>query len=251
MSVKMFLRSHKSGLMLFGGAIGFIFTNYLTAKGTIKYLQQKELYTEEELTNDWRIKAKLLANSYTPAFTSGLVSAGLIFGGNKSYAKTQAGLVSAYTLLNTKYANYRDAALNALGFDNVKQIEDKLKENISERMKIEKLNPGSILICDTYSSEEPRYLETTLEELQNAEYLLNRKLIREDYVTLNDWYGFLGFDTTLTGEELGWTTEHLFDMYGNSWIDIEHELVLEDPNYYIIRFTQEPIEGFCIYSNYN
>lgn len=240
------MKLNKSGLMLFGGVVGFVATNVLTAIGAIKYHEAKQAMDHDPTLKE---EALLIAKSYGAAATVGAVSAGLIFGGNKTYAKAQAGLVSAYTLASTKYLQGKNVVAKVLGEDAVKQIETSLKEPIVEHAKKTHVPAGSILVCDTYGGKEPRYLETTMEELMDAEYQLNRILAKLGYVGLSDWYDLLGFDTTLAADQLGWNVTYLCDISeaseGLVWIDFEHELVLEDNNqYYILKFAVEPVAGY-------
>ena len=242
-----FVEKNKGSLLLIGGFVGFVATNILTAKAAIKYKEKKDelIFNLRDERTDLTLKEEMAiaVPTFAPAVVTGVVSAGLIFGGNRTYAQTQAGLVSAYTLLNTKYSKYRDAALKSLGVDSVKEIETALKQPQIQIAKKVPVSSGSILVFDSYHD---RYLETTMEELQDAEYQLNRILILHNRVSLNDWYELLGFEPTIAGEELGWSAEYLYDTCdGYCWIDFEHELVLNDNDqYYILKFEVEPIAGY-------
>lgn len=243
MSIQNFLIKNKAVLMLAGGVIGFVATNYLTAKGAVK--RQKRL---EEIDHDLTLgeEIKLAVECYGPAVACGTVSAGLIFGGNKSYAATQAGLVSAYTYLNTRFAKEKQAIVKTLGVESLFPVKEELKIPIKEEAEKRKpVSQGSILVCDE-SNGAPRYSEITMEQLIDAGYQINKKLTRNGVISKADYLELLGFDITLADEELGWNVTYLSDVSGDCWLDIYHDLiVLEDESYcYIIRYDAEPIAGF-------
>ena len=247
------MKINKASLMLFGGLVGFVATNVMTAIGTKNYILKKEAMDHDPNLKE---EAALMAVCYGPSVAVGSVSAGLIFGGNKSYAKAQAGLVSAYTLLGTRSNKLKEAVTKAIGVEEVKKIEQEINQPVIEEAKKQPVSQGSILVCDTYSGTI-RFLETSMEVLQDAEYQMNRRLHIFGHVTLNDWYEYLGFEPTIEGETIGWNEEYLYstsqakigeDDVPNSWLDFEHELVLEDNNqYYVLKFATEPIAGYMDY----
>lgn len=242
-----FIIKNKAAIMLAGGVVGFIATNYLTAKGAVK--RQKRL---EEIDHDLTLgeEIKLAAECYGPAIACGAVSAGLIFGGNKTYAAAQAGLVSAYTYLNSRYSKEKQAIVKAFGIEELLPVKNELREPVVEKMKEHCPSPGSILVCDIYNGD-PRFLETTMEELMDAEYQINKRLNKYGIASRGDFFGYLGFDVTLADEEVGWNLSYLDDIYddGSCWLEFSHELVLEGDNcyYYILRFEAEPIAGYRIF----
>ena len=93
MSLMTFLK--KPSVMLALGVIGFFGTNVLTARATIKFIKEKQA-----LNRDTTLKEDIVlgVKCYGAAATAGAVSTALIFGGNKSYATAQAGLVTILLL---------------------------------------------------------------------------------------------------------------------------------------------------------
>lgn len=259
MSLLSFLK--KPSVMIGLGLVGFIGTNILTAKATYKFIKEKEA-----LKRDTTLKEDIVlgAKCYGGAVAAGAVSAGLIFGGSKTYATTQAALVSGYTLLNTKYKNYRDMALKTIGLDNFKEIDKKLvDEKQAEVNKFSKYLPdpheGMMVIQDPFSDpKNPIYSEIPMEQYLEAknEFLsLIAKNPRSDtIVTVNQWRELNGIDAhaigkeskeAIWGEESGWSQEYLEDVSGHVWIDI-HEEIRFDPKgtmYYYPIFSVEPCVG--------
>lgn len=244
MSLKSFLSRNSAPIMIIGGIIGFVVTNVLTAKATEKYLKEKE---KQPVNSTWQEDLTVAAKCYAPAVVSGVASAGLIFGGNRKYASMQAGLVSAYTLLNTRYSKERDIVLKNLGLDQLTKIKEEINKPVIEKMKKESVSQGSILVMVKDFSEE-HFFETTMEELTNAEFILEEKICKNAYASLGYFIEQLGGTPSMMSETIGWNAEYLYEMTESCWIEIEHELVLEDNGnqYYIVNFpSTKPIAGFA------
>lgn len=245
MGLMSFLKKNSASGMILGGMLGFVLTNVLTAKSTEKYLEEKKKLPDN---TTWQQDLILFAKCYAAPMVSGTVSAGLIFGGNKQYGKVQAGLVSAYTLLNTKYAKERDAVLKNIGLEELTKIKEDIHEPIINKMKKEPVSQGSILVVVDYHDPDV-FIETTMEELSNAEFLLEEKINKDGQVNLSYFLELLSANPTMTSETLGWNSEYLFGMTENCWIEIEHDLVLEEDGsqYYIVKFPIGPIAGYELF----
>lgn len=69
-----------------------------------------------------------------------------------------------------------------------------------------------------------RYFETTIENVQRAEYMLNKKLSLRGVVSLNQFYRFLNVVAPLDyGDNVGWSLNAGDLVYGYSCIDFRHE----------------------------
>jgi hypothetical protein len=238
----------KPSVMIITGIIGFVGTNVLTAKCTYNYIKAKEAIDHDTTLQEDIV---LAVKSYAPAATAGVISAGLIFSGNKTYSATNASLMTGYTLLNTKYKNYRDAALKTLGFDQAKDIEKLAIKTtqIPVKKPLKPVSEGCILIRDPMSDpKDPRFLETTMDVYLESKYEWNKVLAKNNKTCLNDWYEIVGFETNMTGETFGYNTRYLCEVSEDrsSFIDIGEEIVLGDDNfqYYEVLLNNEPIAGW-------
>ena len=72
-----------------------------------------------------------------------------------------------------------------------------------------------VLFYDNYSK---RYFESTVEQVINAEYHLNRNYILRGYSVLNELYDFLGLEPVDFGNDMGWAPTD----EGEYWIDFNH-----------------------------
>lgn len=74
-----------------------------------------------------------------------------------------------------------------------------------------------------YDELSKRYFEASIEQVLAAEYHLNRNFMLRGYVTINEFYEFLGISHIDGGDMLGWDVcEEIF------WIDFDHRKITLD-----------------------
>lgn len=178
---------------------------------------------------------------YIPTISIGSVTLICIIGSNLLSYKNQKTLIGAYTLLDKTYNDYRNKLIELQG--------DEIDKNIIDSISIEKAedtyissqcyikscnlipnssNVKTVLFYDAFSE---RYFETSLEQVLNAEYHINRNFALRGYSLLNEFYDFLGISHVEMGDDLGWapTDEGIY------WIDFNHlESYTKDGTPYII-----------------
>ena len=250
MDLKSFFSKNAAPIMIIGGIVGFVVTNILTAKAAEKYLKEKEKLPED---STWQEDLMVAAKCYAPAVVSGVASAGLIFGGNRKYAKVQAGLVSAYTLLNTRYSKERDAVLKNIGLEDLTKIKEEINKPIVERMKKQAVSEGSILVV--VKDYDPNvYIETTMVELTEARRTLQEQLAKKEKVSLSYFIEQIGGNPNMTSETVGWNMEYLYGNNEHDFIDSDILLIDEKDgsSYYSVEFPTRPIAGYDFgYPDYN
>lgn len=230
----LYLKNHSSTVLTCVGAVGVVTTSILTAKATIKAVElinEAECTKKEELTKVEIVKTA--GPCYIPAVIMGVSTLACIFGANVLNKRQQAALVSAYTLIDTSYKEYKGKLKELYGEEAHNNIVDSLM--VEKAKEIDISAPGifsnssllidgesePVLFYDEYSG---RYFESTIERVMNAEYHLNRNYILGGAVTLNMLYDFLGLEQTEYGNAVGWSCYN--DLY---WIDFNHpKVTLED-----------------------
>lgn len=242
MNAKLFFKRNASTILTCVGGIGVVATAVVAVKDTPKAMQIIEKKTEEKGEDLTTIeKIKVAGPVYIPAVAIGVSTLACIFGANTLNKRTQASLMSAYALLDSSYKEYKN------------KVEELYGEGASARVQGEvardKYNSDDIsrddekLLFYDYFSE--RYFESTMEEVMQAEYDINRELHTKDYAYLNEFYDLLGLDHIKSGWDLGWSMGASLSHYWKTWIDFRHEKVeMEDGmECYIITMT-EPIVDF-------
>ena len=172
---------------------------------------------------------------YIPASLVGMSTIACIFGANILNKHQQATITSAYALLSNAYQDYERKTKEIFGEEGHQKILDAIAAEKADDVYIS--SPG---ICGSdslsfsernpedarlfYDSFSRRYFESTIPQVLEAEYHLNRNWALGREICVNDLYDFLGIDKIPGGEALGWFYED-----GISWIDFNHhKTVLED-----------------------
>lgn len=229
------------------GALGVVGTTLSAIKATpkaIAVLDEQERNKIERDNESLTIfeKALILTPIYFPTILFGTATVTCIFGANALNKKKQAMLTSAYAYLNSSFNEYKEKVKAIYGEDG----EKKVREEIAKDKYLEQSIPDvseEMLFFDEYSG---RYFETTLFDLQNAVYKLNRTFALEGYTNLNEFYRYVGLPETDYGEALGWSGVKCWEVYNNSWIDIRWD-DMELPDGLVaqaIRFPIGPEEDY-------
>ena len=241
---KLFLSRNASTILTCIGGAGVIATSVMAVKATPKaliLLKDAEEEKGEELTKLETIK--VAGPAYIPAALVGISTITCIFGANALNKKQQAALTSAYALLENSYKTYRKKVTELYGEDADNLINAEIAKDKYEDEDIPSDDDGKLLFYDLFSD---RYFRSTIENVQHAEYELNRSLVMRDCVALNEFYELLDIPKIDGGDAIGWSTGMNFEFYWQIWIDFDHEKVVMDDGLecYIIKMHGEPSVHF-------
>ena len=240
---RVFVKRNSATILTCVGAAGVIATTVTAVKATPKAILLLEKAKEEkgeELTKVETIK--IAAPIYIPTMVLGVSTLACIFGANILSKKGQASLMSAYALADSSYKDYRKKVNELYGEEAGAQVRAELAKDDYKDNHIQ-VEDGKRLYYDMYSMQ---HFEATPFEVQKAEYELNKTLMLEDGVCLNEWYSQLGIDQLEHGFDFGWTVGANMEAYWQTWIDFKHEKVVMDDGLecIIISFAQEPFPEF-------
>lgn len=224
---KKYLRNHSPTILSGIASVGVIASTVMAIKATPKALQLLEDATNEK--DDELSKTEVIriaAPAYIPTAITCLSTIICILGANALNRKQQASLMSAYALLNDSFKKYRDAAVNVYGDD----ADSKIRAEMAEMTYVSHdgysvYNPDmdfeseKLLFYDFYSQ---RYFNATIAAVVNAQYHLNRNLMLRNYVTVNEFYNFLGINIIEKGDDVGWNMDYLMTS-GLLWLDFENK----------------------------
>lgn len=222
---KSFLNRNASTILTCIGAGGVIATSVLAVKATPKALKLLECAKKEkgeELTV--LEKVQVAGPAYVPAAITGASTIACIFGANILNKRNQASLMSAYALLDGAYKKYQAKVAELYGEEeNRKVLEEVARDELTESNML--VSNGRQLFYDITSM---RYFESTVEEVQQAEFDLNKRLLATGYASLADFYDQLGFPADDQWKKLGWTTYSRGWQDGCCQIDFDHHTVALD-----------------------
>lgn len=240
---KLYFRRNGSTILTCIGGVGVVTTSVMAVKATPKALALLEEAKEEKGDDLTKLEiVKVAGPSYIPAVIAGTATIACIFGANMLNKRQQASLMSAYALLDSSYKEYKDKVVEVYGEEADSKIKEEIAKDKYEETDIS-VEDGKQLFFDTFSG---RYFESTMIDVQNAEYFLNRDLSMRDWATVNEWYGYLDIPEIDGGDDLGWSTGMNFDYYWQSWIDFTHQKVTTDDGIEctIITMFSEPCLGW-------
>lgn len=188
--------------------IGVVGTAILSAKATAKALEQVD-----ERDDTWKC--------YIPTALVVLATAMCIIGNGVINRKNQASLLAAYAVLERSYRQYRDKVKEICGEEVHKKIICETHSDLP--VKVEKAKPVPInspcllsdncldwdvddmetphLFCEAFSG---RYFESNIHRVMQAEMAVCRNFSLGGFVTVNDFYEFLGIEPFEGGDEIGW-----------------------------------------------
>ncbi len=213
MNVNGFIKKHSSQLRTISEIVGGGLIIYFTASGTVKAVRKVDAYKAETGRDDLSTKElfQLCWKCYVPAATAlastvtvSAVSEHITRNAHKEQIK---GLETAYNLVKSTAQLYSEKVAETIGEEKEAAIKEEVKKERSEMIKN---NPSMflassndrVLCVDSFGRE----FETTVAMIENARNKANEVMIKCDYISLNDFYGFLGLSTTKMGDDLGWNT---------------------------------------------
>lgn len=246
---KGYLQRNAPTILTCVGAVGVIATAVTAVRATPKalsLLEAQEAEKEAELTTVEKLQ--IAGPHYIPAALIGIGSIACIFGANTLNKRQQATIVSAYTLLDTSFKEYKRKVEELYGEDANANVRSGIAKDKYKDVDVE-FEDDEKLFYDYFSE---RYFTAKPEDVIGAQYKLNRQLYTNGGAYLNEWYEFLNnkaVEPIPAGQELGWSTGILESHYWANWIEFEHdEVVMEDGiECTIISFRYEPVIDFAYY----
>ena len=226
---KLYCKRNGSTILTCVGGVGVVATSVLAVKATpkaLKAIEEAENMKGEALT---RIEVvKVAWKPYIPAVVTGVGTLTCMFGANVLNKCHQAALVSAYTLIDSSFKEYKQKLKELYGEEAHEKIEEAIAAEKAKNVGVNA--PGIISNNALYVDEKcgdtrlfydnygDRFFEATLEQVISAEYHTNRNYVLRGYTILNELYEFLGLEPTDYGNEVGWCA---YDE-GTFWVDFNH-----------------------------
>lgn len=244
-NTKNVMSKHAPEILTGIGIAGMVTTTVLAVQATPKALmlieeekrmQNRELL-EEANTNGRDIcqrieklkpveAIKVAWKPYIPAAVTGITSIACLIGASSVNARRNAALATAYQLSQTALTEYKEKVIETIGEKKEQTIKDKVaKEKISK-------NPvstsGDVIITEKgntlcYDAISGRYFRSDVDKIRKVVNELNRQMLNEMYISLNQFYSALGLSETTLGDELGWNID-------NGLIDISISAQIADDN---------------------
>lgn len=245
---QLFVKRNSTTILTVVGAVGVVATTVTAVKATPKALLLLEQAKEEKGEELTKLEVvKIAGPVYLPSVAIGVGTIACIFGANVLNKRSQASLMSGYALIDGAYKDYRKKVDELYGNEAGEQVRAELAKDNYDETEHKQIEENNRLYYDFYSG---RYFEATPYAVKRAEYEINRTLMLDDGVYLNEWYQLLDLEPLEHGWDFGWAACANSDMYWQTWIDFHHEVTTMDDGLecIIVSFSQEPypeFEDYC------
>lgn len=202
------------------GVAGVATTSYLSAKAGYQHAvaSEKSLKLDEDMVvEEAPLKEKIKDNwrFYIPAAVSGAGTVACIIFASKGNAKRTAAAVTAYTVTEKAFTEYREKVAEQLKLTEAKQqkaldaiAQDRVNANPppANSNQIIVLGRDEQLFFEQYTG---RYFRSSVENINRAVNEVNRWINTNRRATLNDFYNEIGLPATDDSGHQGWTDEEL------------------------------------------
>lgn len=182
-------------------------------------------------------KVELYWKSYIPPVVLAGVTVGCVFSATSVSLRRNALLMSALSLSEKTYREYRDEVVQTLGKAKDQKVSDAIateKVKRAEGSEVVFVGDDKVLVFDTLSS---RFFQSTRAEIERAEIEINRQILGDMYASQNEWYDKLGLDPVGTGDDIGWNN--------NRPLEVVFSAVLrEDKPVLALSYRFQPYPGF-------
>lgn len=216
-NVKTAATKHSPEILTGIGIAGMVTTTVMAVKATPKALMLIEEKKNEEgldsLTPIETVKASW--QCYIPSAIVGTVSMFCLIGASSANLRRNAALATAYTLSESALKDYQEKVVETIGDKKEQTVrdsiaKDKLDKNPVTTREIVITEKGNTLCYDVISG---RYFKSDIDKLKKAINELNRNMLDDMFISLNDFYYEIGLSNTKLGDDLGWNvSEGLIDL---------------------------------------
>lgn len=226
--LRSFLKSNSPNVLSAAGCVGVVTTAYLAARASFQAAHKLE---SSDPYDDWKEKVKVVWKLYIPAGLSGAVTIGSIIGANRIGNRRTIAAQALVAVGERAYSAYRQQVIEEYGDGKDQAIRDRVASKLVEENpppSVLVAGSGDILVMEAYTG---RYFSTTMERLKRAANTINAKLLRHDYVTLDDFYYEIGVEVTQASSEVGWKTPKLMELEFTSCIHGEKPVLVFSYSY--------------------
>lgn len=213
-SIRTTLTKHSPEILTGIGIVGMATGTIMAVKAT-----PKALILIEERKNEENVDSlsglevvKTCWKCYIPTVATEIVSIACLIGASRVSLKRNAALATAYTLSETALKEYQEKVIETIGEKKEQAVRDKVAQDKIENNPVGK---NEVIITkkgDTlfYEMTSKRYFRSDIEKIRKAENVLNKRLMNEMQISLNEVYYELGLSGTDLGELMEWDIDKGF-----------------------------------------
>lgn len=149
---------------------------------------------------------KLTWKLYIPAIGMGLITIGCIVSSNSINQKRNTALATVYGITEAAFREYKEKVVETIGKNKEIKVrdeitEDHIKNNPKGSNEVIFTGKGEVTCYDSLTG---RYFKSDIEKIRKAINELNRDLLTDMFVSVNDLYYAIGLPCTTLGDTMGW-----------------------------------------------
>ncbi len=212
------LKSNSPEILTALSVSGVVTTSYLVAKASFR--ASDVIRVDESVGGALRIekplkeRTKLVWKLYIPAGISGALTVGCIIGASKANGRRTTAAVTAYSLTERAFSEYKEKVVEQVGKTKEQSIRDEIVQdcvtkNPQGSREVIVVGTGHVLCCELFTN---RYFRSDMETLRKAQNDINARIINHPYVTLEEFYDHVGLSYTSNSSNLGWDSDKLMDL---------------------------------------
>lgn len=242
-SVRLAVTKHSPEILTGIGIAGMITTTVLAVKATpkaVRLIEEAEYEKQETLTPVETVKTAW--KCYIPAVAIGATSIACLIGASSVSVRRNAALATAYQLSTTALNEYKEKVVETIGEKQEKVVRDNLEKDRIEKNPVSK---AEVIITDKgntlcFEALSGRYFKSDIDRIRKAENELNKRMLSDMYISLNEFYDEIGIDHTGIGDEIGWNINKtgMIDLYFSS------QIADDDTPCIVVNFNTAPEYGY-------
>lgn len=238
------IKKHSPEILTGIGIAGMISATVMAVKATPKALKNIECEKDEQQVSKLQPieVVKCTWKCYISSAITILMSATCLIGASTVSFKRNTALASVYAMTEATLKSYQEKVAETVGEKKAEEIKTKIvKEKIENNPMANKeviiTSKGDTLCYDSVSG---RYFKSDIDTIKKIVNELNRRMLSESYISLNDFYYELGLSFTKMGDQLGWNIDR-------GLIDISYvPLLADDGNPCLaIEYAVSPEYDYC------
>ena len=200
---------------------GMIGTTIMAVRATPKALiliEERKIETDVDKLTPMEL-VKTTWKCYIPAVVTGVLSNTCLIGASSVNARRNAALATAYTISESALKDYQEKVVEVIGEKKEKAVQEAV---IKEKLERNPVRNNEVIITEKgntlcYDSISGRYFKSDIDAIKSAINDLNRDMLTEMFISLNDLYYAFGLQNVAIGNQLGWKIEDgLIDIYFTS-----------------------------------
>ena len=248
-----FTKEHNPEILVGLGVAGMMTSTVLAVKATPKALDIMEdkkadlgvtYLTRKEIAQaTWKL--------YAPSIGVGLASAACIILGTSKSIKRNTALATVYALSESTLREYQSKAKEMLGEEKAAELDREVSKSRVRKREVTTVveTEGSEYIHHTgngdtlvYDSLSGRYFRSSMNSIESAVNLINKSLLNDYIMTLNEFYNELGVPTIGAGSLIGWKSDkELLE------VSFESDVDKNGNPYLILSYKNRPIPVYDYY----